>query len=423
MPPESQDILGLPDLKQDHIEIKKQKIILFGVLKSRPICPRCSHTHVRIKSSFRRTLRHTRLGNELVFVKYTSHKFHCQNCLRYFNLRLQGTLPKKQSSEAFRLDVFERHHGGVTQKNLSDTHELSHATVERWYQGFLKERCKELKSKVTPRVLGIDEHFFTKKKGYATTLVDLSHHTVFDVVLGRSELSLEGYLRKLPDKHRVQVIVMDLSSTYRSIAKKYFPNAKIVADRFHVVRLIQQQFLKAWNQFDPVGRKNRGLLSLMRRHRDNLKPEQRIKLENYFKNFPHLKFIWEFKQRLHDLMRLKGQSKESAWHAVHDFLNMIKQLKSSAIEALETLGETLSNWREEIGRMWRFRKTNSITEGLHTKMEMISRRAFGFRNFENYRIRVLALCGWDGVIRRSRKLVRLKSKIPLRWSRATYLWR
>jgi hypothetical protein len=44
--------------------------------------------------------------------------------------------------------------------------------------------------------------------------------------------------------------------------------------------------------------------------------------------------------------------------------------------------------------------------GLHNKMEMISRRAFGFRNFNNYRMRVLALCGWNGVINRKRKLVR-----------------
>ena len=43
-------------------------------------------------------------------------------------------------------------------------------------------------------------------------------------------------------------------------------------------------------------------------------------------------------------------------------------------------------------RMWRFTKNNGITEGFHTKMEMISRRAFGFRNFDNYRLRVRVMC-------------------------------
>ena len=45
-------------------------------------------------------------------------------------------------------------------------------------------------------------------------------------------------------------------------------------------------------------------------------------------------------------------------------------------------------------------QNNGITEGFHTKMEMMTRRAYGFRNFENYRLRVLAHCGWDGIIKR-----------------------
>jgi transposase len=95
---------------------------------------------------------------------------------------------------------------------------------------------------------------------YATAepAVDLKNHKVFDVKLGRSEPSLRRYLRGLGERDKVQVVVMDLSETYRSIARRYFPNAIIVADRFHVVRLINQHFLKVWRQHDPEGRKNRG---------------------------------------------------------------------------------------------------------------------------------------------------------------------
>lgn len=282
---------------------------------------------------------------------------------------------------------------------------MSHATVERWYKVFIKDRVDGMKNNPLPRVIGIDEHFFTKKKGYATTIADLKSHRVYDVVLGRSEASLEEYLSKLPGKDRVQVVVMDLSSTYRSIIKKHFPNAKIVADRFHVVRLIGFQFLRAWKQFDPVGRQNRGLLSLMRRHEENLKPEQKEKLERYFDKFPILRILWKFKHELHNLMREKRLSKSSVWQRIHRFLPMLDQLRESPIESLKTLGDTMYAWRDEIGRMWRFSKTNSITEGLHNKMEMISRRAFGFRNFGNYRLRVLALCGWNGVINRTRNFI------------------
>ena len=71
---------------------------------------------------------------------------------------------------------------------------------------------------------------------------------------------------------------------------------------------------------------------------------------------------------------------------------MIEELKYCKFKSIETLGNTLDLWKLEIVRMWRFTRTNSITEGFHMKMEMISRRAYGFRNFENYRLRVRALC-------------------------------
>ena len=59
---------------------------------------------------------------------------------------------------------------------------------------------------------------------------------------------------------------------------------------------------------------------------------------------------------------------------------------------LAQLGETLHSWSQEIVAMWRFTRNNGITEGFHNKMETISRVAYGFRNFENYRLRVKVLC-------------------------------
>ena len=76
-------------------------------------------------------------------------------------------------------------------------------------------------------MLGIDEHFFTRKKGFATTLVDLKNHKVFDLRLGRSEASLGPYLSRLTGRDQVQVVLMDLSETYRSIALRYFPRSEL----------------------------------------------------------------------------------------------------------------------------------------------------------------------------------------------------
>ena len=74
-------------------------------------------------------------------------------------------------------------------------------------------------------------------------------------------------------------------------------------------------------------------------------------------------------------------------------LSAIEQLRSSPFESMKTLGDTMLSWSQEIARMWRFTRNNGITEGFHTKMELISRQAYGFRNFNNYRMRVKVLCG------------------------------
>ena len=51
-----------------------------------------------------------------------------------------------------------------------------------------------------------------------------------------------------------------------------------------------------------------------------------------------------------------------------------------------------TSWAVEIATMWRFTHNNGITEGFHTKMEVLQRQAYGFRNFQNYRMRVRGMC-------------------------------
>jgi len=248
-----------------------------------------------------------------------------------------------------------------------------------------------------PKVLDIDEHFFSRKKGYTTTLVDFHRNKVFDVRLGRSEASLHRYLQRLPGKDNVKLIVMDLSETYRSIARQHFPRAKIVADRFHVVRLVNQPFLDAWKDVDPEGRRNRGLISLVRRHKWNLSPEKHANLQRYLSDHPGLHALYEARQKLNRLLLLRNLRKPRAQQKLPILLKLIEQLRQSP---LRQLAKTLTSWLEPIVMMWRRNKSNGPTEGFHTKMEMMSRRAYGFKHFENYRMRVMTHCGWDGIINR-----------------------
>jgi len=319
-------------------------------------------------------------------------KSRCLDCGRWFRQQVPGIQPFQRASESFQEMVFQQHLDGINRSCLGRRKGIGAATVQRYFLRRLQKRARQDHPPVCPKILGIDEHFFTRRQGYATTFCDLKNHRIYDIALGRSEAALESYLLRLQGKDQVRIVSMDLAEVYRSLVKKHFPRAVIVADRFHVIRLINHHCLACWREIDPVGSKNRGLVSLMRRHRHNLKTDQKLRLRAYLAQQPALDLIYRFKQRLCYLLLKKHKTKRQCRKLIPRFLRAVAQLRQSGLAQLVTLGDTLHSWSGEIVRMWRFTRSNGITEGFHNKMETITRQAYGFRNFENYRQRVQVLC-------------------------------
>ena len=358
-------------------------------------CPHCDSQRLRKKDTFIRKVWHELIGVRRSVLHIRAHKFHCRACGRYFNQRFPGIVTYQRATERLKKQLCEQHSQGITQQDLSRRFKVGKATIERWYHQWYWQANQKILNRHCPRVLGIDEHSFSRKrskKKLATTLCDLSKHRIFDVAQGRSAHDLKGYLNTLKGKEKVKVVCMDLSSSYRSIAKQHFPHALIVADRFHVIRQLNHQCLQVYQQIDPTLKYQRGLLVALRTNPENLSPKRLKQRNAYFIQQPAVEAVYRFKQRLHQLLMYKHRTAKQCRRLIPIFLRRIRQLKASPFQALKTLGKTLYQWREEIARMWRFTKSNGITEGFHRKMKLIQRRAYGFKNFENYRLRVRVLC-------------------------------
>ncbi len=347
---------------------------------------------MRKKASFIRKVRHEPFGYRQTVLRFKSYKFYCHSCKRYFNQQFPGISKHQRATERFHNTIFQRHTEGVSQQSIARDFKMGKATIERWYHKEYVLAYKEIETHHCPTVLGIDEHFFSKRHGYATTFCNLRKHKIFDIVKGRSSKDLASYLDKLPGKERVKVVCIDLSSTYRSVVQQYFPNAKIVADRFHVIRLMLHQCMQTYQEIDPKMKNQRGLLAALRTNPENLTSKRLQKRDEYLNQQPAIAAIYQFKWQLHRLLMKKTMQARRCKKVIPLFLKMISDLKQSPFKHLVTLGKTLYQWREEVVRMWRFSKSNGITEGFHRKMKLIQRRAYGFRNFENYRLRVRVLC-------------------------------
>ena len=385
--PRKNVILNLPGFTVQ--KISGYDPIVFEVSHRNKVkCPHCDGKSLRKKDTFIRKVRHEMIGLRLSLLKIKMPKFHCRSC--YFNQRLPGILKHQRATERLKEQLSQQHSHGISQKTLSKTFKLGKATIERWYQYYYWRLNQMIYQPECPRVLGIDEHRFGN--GFATTLCNLHRHKIFDITKGRSEPDLRRYLASLNGREKVQVICIDLSSTYRSIIKKYFPNAKIVADRFHVIRQLNQQCLQVYQQLDPGLKYHRGLLGALRARPDKLNSKKKALRDEYLKIHPAIAAVYSFKQELHHLLMIKHRTAEQCRLLIPQYLRMVEELKKSPFKSLQTLGKTLYNWREEIVRMWRFTKNNGITEGFHRKMKLIQRRAYGFRNFTHTRP-VCSPCG------------------------------
>ena len=217
----------------------------------------------------------------------------------------------------------------------------------------------------------------------------ISRKTGYKILERYEEYGWEGLTDRARRPHRyANALPVQMEA---AIIRKHFPKAKIVADRFHVIRLVNHHFLACWREIDPTGSKHHGLVSLLRRHRHHLKPEQRNKLEQYFEQFPALRAL-----------------------SLQTTALLLTAEETPNAQAVRSSGEPFSQSpaRVESGRPVAARATppndgilvrrdcdhvaiysqQRNHRGLPHKNGSSAPAAYGFRNFKNYRLRVRIMC-------------------------------
>ena len=262
--------------------------------------------------------------------------------------------------------------------------------VYECYYSQIAIKLRERQGMPWPEVLGIDEHFFRRIKGkgteFVTMLTDVKKKRLFEIALGKNTKNLIEQLAHIPGRENVRLVVMDLSKGYRALALKLFPNAEIVADKFHVLRLPSPIIMKIGRQIHG----HRQELKTRRRllyNRGNLDYFIRQEIDSYLKGHPQLNEIYRAKEKLHQIYRTKGAAKASA-----ALVKFIAELKGSKIEELKRLGRTLKTWSTQVLNYFEHRYTNAITECLNNRGKLVQKRGYGFKSFKNYRLRVLSAC-------------------------------
>lgn len=325
-------------------------------------------------------IRAKRVGLEIQRIR-----FQCRDCNKTFIQQLPDIDDKRATTK--RLIAY------IEKESLKRTFTTIAGDVgvdEKTVRNIFRDHVKRLEATIhiqTPEWLGMDELKLMKQtRGIIT---NVKESTVVDMLRNRNLATVRPYLWKMPNKERIQVVAMDMWDPYRIAVNEILPNAQIIVDKFHVVRMANDA-LDAVRKGIRKGLTDRQRRTLMHdrfillKREWKLKPHQILKRDAWFGSFPTLHLAYQLKEEYYDLWEVQtgaeAAARYDAWEA-----KIPKELES-AFKALTT---AMTNWRQEIFAHFDYgRVTNAYTENVNGMAKLIARNGRGY-SFEAVRAKVL----------------------------------
>lgn len=255
--------------------------------------------------------------------------------------------------------------------------------------------------------IGLDETRFCKGTHhaygeYVTTIADVEHHQIIDLVETREMTAVAAWLDKQPKawKQRIKYGALDMSNTYAAVFSVVLPQALQVVDSFHLVQLANRALdaIRRRVQIEQTSHRGRKDDPLYRARRVLLMGEEKLdekgteRLNDLLAlGDPNgeVAIAYRCKERIRDFYR--APDLESATAILDDLAN--RCTNDAMPPELQTFGRTLKKWFTKICNYHIAKVSNGPTEALNNLIKRVKRVAYGFRNFQNYRVRVLLYAG------------------------------
>jgi transposase len=258
-----------------------------------------------------------------------------------------------------------------------------------------------------PRVLAIDESAFRKRFRFHTVLSDPERGHVIDLVEGRGKGSVYGGLAAMPDQARagIESVVIDCHWPYRKAIEEVLPHARVVADKFHVIRAVDAAAhrvrVRHGRRIRVVGRDGgltrqanprfipevwRSRWTFMKRAH-KLADRERDSLAAIFELIPEIGIAWLLKEQFAAIYktsdRAEAERRLEVW---------IDHVIEANLPEFTNAWRSLQWWVEPILAYFDDRVTNAFAEGITNKIKVMKRRSYGFRDPVRYRQKVLLNC-------------------------------
>lgn len=380
-------LLDVEHLEVKDVEHSAQRIVLHVQMKRRVCyCPACGAITDQVHDYRLQQVKDCPMQGKHVVWMYRKRRYRCSGCGKRF-YESNYLVPKwhriTNRLAAQCVGLFSRKQ---SRKEIAQSLGISGSTVGRWLM-----LINYTKPPLLPRVLSIDEFKGNTEYGkYQCILTSPVDKRIVDILPTRYSSQIYEYLRGFPNRKQVKYIVMDMNKDYLRIAKQLLPQATVVIDRFHVVRHCTWALEKVRTRIQKcLPREQRVYFKRSRKlllsHMSRLSPHNKAAVERMLLFSRDLREAYLLKEVFYKFMASKDslQAKEYLREfRMHAFIAQIPEF-----DACLTM---LQNWEPYILNAFDCPFSNAFTEGVNNTVKVIKRVAYGYRNFYNFRARILA---------------------------------
>ena len=376
-------LLNLEDVIITNVESTTNQLHVFIELPRRKhTCPCCGAVTDRVHDYRMQVIKDVPLARD-TFLHLRKRRYRCDCGKRFFE---KNTFLPRYYRVTTRLvtEIMFAFKKTVSAKEIGCRYNVSSVTAMRYFNLF-NQRLTML-----PEVISLDE--FKGNSGgqkYNSIIVDPKNRIVLDVLPNRFENNLIKYFSQFPNKNEVKYFVCDMNPHFRQVAKMCFPQATIVADKYHVIRQVywamekvrKNEQNKLSTQFRKYFKKSRNLLM-----------KRTEKLEN--EEMDRLSLMFEIAPRLADAYRIKNEfltviRSNSSVEGKQRLVDWLFSVEVMDLPEFHDCTKAYHNWFQEIINSMDVPWTNGYIEGCNNKTKVLKRVSYGMRNFSHFRKRIL----------------------------------
>lgn len=313
-----------------------------------------------------------------------ARRFKCKSCGKTFMENLPEVNANRWMTERLVKWIGQRSMTN-TFTGIAEEIGVTEGTIRNVFSDYVNELERTVRFE-TPKWMGIDEiHIIQKPRA---VISNLHNNTAVNLLPNRNKKTIATYLSNLKDRDTVQYVAMDMWRPYREAVNEVIPDAKVVVDKFHVVRManVAMESVRKSLRTELSPKQRRGLMHdrfVLLRRQSQLNDQESFNLDGWTKNYPLLGEAYRLKEEFFNIYqatsKLEAQMLYEQW---------LKSIPAELRGHYEPIISAWSNWQLLILEYFNHPITNAYTESLNSLIRVMNRLGRGY-SFEALRAKIL----------------------------------